>query len=102
MDVRQQQQDIAGQMRECPIALLIFAPAAVDLSTPTREVLVRPCAFGMVFWQRCLRLFNSSDFLLEFINLTARAGLLAIKTARVQEKRTTHLLAVFIDGRGSQ
>jgi len=96
MDLAQQQQDITGQVSQGPIALLIFAPTPIDFTAIKRQSLDVPCSFGMIFWQRILFLFVCGDLLLEFINLSAGAGLPTIKLARVEEKGPANLLAVFI------
>src|SRR5216683_4849314 len=92
MDLAQQQQDITGQVSQGPIALLIFAPTPIDFTAIKRQSLDVPCSFGVIFWQHIL--FVCGDLLLEFINLSAGAGLPTIKLARVEEKGPANLLAV--------
>src|SRR6266702_1817506 len=89
-------------MRECPIALLILAPAPVDLPTQDAHLLSIPAAFGVFRRQRFTCLFIGGDFLLEFVNVAAGARLLDTPTSRVQEKRAAHLLVMLIKSGSSE
>ena len=96
MHLTEEQQHIACQMGECSITLLILTPAPVNLSTKECELLVVPRAFGVIGGQGIALLFVPGTLLLEFINLSAGAGLSAIETTGVEEKWPTDLLAVFV------
>src|SRR2546422_11355430 len=87
-------------MSQGAIALLIFAPTAINLTPKQDQLLIEPGSFGMIFWQSVPLLFVFGNLLLQFINLSAGACFSAIKTARVEEKRSADLLAMFIDGCG--
>ena len=96
MHAGEQQQDIAGQVSERSISLLIFPPTPLDLSAVKGESFLIPGAFGMVNGQRVSFLLISGNLLLQLVNLSAGAGLLTIEAAGVQEKWSTHLVSVFI------
>ena len=98
MDLTQQQQHITSQMSERPVALLIFAPAPLNLPPIQRQSLGIPGSFEVIESQSIPLLFKARDLLLEFVNLSAGPGLSAIKTAGVEEDGPTHLLVVFING----
>ena len=96
MHLTQQKQDITCQMRECPIALFILAPTSVNFPPIECKPLVEPCSFGVIRGQDIPLLFVGGHLLLEFVDLPSRAGLSAIKTARVEEHWPAHLFVVFI------
>src|SRR5260370_5202103 len=96
MHLTQQHQDIAGQVSQSAVAAFILAPAPVNLPTIGGKPLVVPCAFRVICWESLPLLFIPGHLLFEFINLSARACLSAIKTAGVQEKWPADLLAVFV------
>src|SRR3989442_15372063 len=98
MHPTQQQQDIAGQVSQSSISLFVLAPAPINLTTKDGQLLIEPCAFGVIRWQGVPLLFIPGHLLFEFINLSARARLPAIEPARVEEKWLADLLAVFIHG----
>src|SRR6266566_9199617 len=97
MHLTQQHQDITGQVSQGAVALLILAPAEIDLPPIERQSLGKPCSFWVIREQCLPLLFIRGSFLLEFINLSARAGLSTIEPAGVEEKWSPHLLAVFIN-----
>src|SRR6266496_6158532 len=98
MHLAQQEQDITGKMSKRAIALFIFAPTAIDLPSVERQSLGVPCSFGVVREQRIPKLVVAGNLLLEFVKLSAGACLSAVKTARIEEQWSAHLLRVFIDG----
>jgi hypothetical protein len=98
MHLAQQEQHIRRQMSQSSIPLFIFSPAPIDLMTKQCKLLLEPSSFGMIRWQGIPLLFISGNFLLEFINLSAGAGLSAIKTTSIEEKWPPYLLAVFVHG----
>ena len=98
MHPAQQEQNITGKMSKRAIALFIFAPTAIDLPSVERQSLGIPCSFGVVREQSLPKLVVAGNLLLEFVNLSAGAGLSAIKTARIEEQWSAHLAPVFIDG----
>src|SRR5260370_38643573 len=98
MHLTQQHQDVAGQVSQSAVAVFILAPAPVNLPTIGGKPLVVPCAFGVICWESLPLLFVPGHLLFEFINLSARACLSAIKTAGVKEKWPADLLAVLVHG----
>ena len=58
--------------------------------------LVEPCSFGVSRGQDIPLLFVGGRLFLELVDLPSRAGLSAIKTARVEEHWPAHLFVVFI------
>ena len=96
MHLTQQKQDITCQMRECPIALFILAPTPVNFPPIECKSLVEPCSFGVIRGQDIPLLFVGGRLFLELVDLPSRAGLSAIKTARVEEHWPAHLFVVFI------
>lgn len=86
-------------MREVPISRVVLAPASVEFPTQDSEF-----ADGWLAPQVIIRKAISSGFQLgdpgfEQINLAARAGLLSIEAAGVQEKGTGNLVPSQIDDR---
>ena len=81
MKAAQQEQHIAGQVSQGTIPQLIFAPAPINLPPIGSKPLPVPCSFGMIFRQRVPFLFIPGNLFLQFVNLSARTGLSAIKTA---------------------
>ena len=53
-------------------------------------------------FKRIALLGRTCHFFLEFVNLAARAGLLAVKAAGVDKERPAYLVALLIDGSGGQ
>jgi len=98
----QQHQYITRQVRQGPIALLILAPTPLDFSAQDSDPLGVPGTFGMINGQRFSLFFISGHLLFQFVDLTARAGLFAIKTTGVKEKRAAHLLVMLIKGDGGE
>ncbi len=102
MHLGQQQQHITRQVRQGPIALLILAPTPLDFPAQDSDPLGVPGTFGMINGQRFSLFFIAGHLLFQLVDLTARAGLFAIKTTGVQEKRAAHLLVMLIKGDGSE
>ncbi len=97
MHPTQEEQDIAGQMRQGPIPSLVFAPTEVDLSTIERQFLVVPRSLAVPRWKDIPLLFVARHFFLQVIDLPPGPGLSAVKAACVQEKWSPYLLVAFID-----
>src|SRR5205823_5922957 len=99
VDSAEQQQHITRQMSERAVTQLVLAPAPLNFAPVQREALLVPGSLGMPLWERIPLLLKACHLLLEFVNLTARAGLLAIKAAGVEKKGPADLLTVFIHRR---
>src|SRR5579884_3550364 len=69
MHAGEQQQDIAGQVGQGAVSLLVLAPTAFDLAVVQGQSFLIPGAFGMVFGQRILFLFKTRDLLLQLVDL---------------------------------
>ena len=102
MHLTHEQQHIACQMGQGAISVFILAPTPINLSTPYSKLLVEPESFGVIDWQGIPLRFIPGNLLLELINLSAGSCLSAIKTASIEEKWSSDLLALFVDGCGSQ
>src|SRR5437588_11314774 len=85
MHAGEQQQDIAGQVSERSISLLIFPPTLLDLSAVKGESFLIPGAFGMVNGQRVSFLLISVHLLLQLVNLSAGSPLLSSQPGGVQD-----------------
>jgi len=99
MHLTQEQQYITSKMSECSIALFIFTPTPIDLPPVERQSLTVPGSFGVILRQRIPFLFIPGYFFLQLVNLSAGAGLSAIKATGIQEEWPANLLVVFIDSR---
>ncbi len=96
LQAAQEQQDIAGEVGQRPIASLICAPAAIDLPLQAGQSLRVRTPVGMRRLQGILVLFKASHLLLELVNLSASTSLPAIKPASVQKEWPADLRADFI------
>ena len=91
-----------GQMSQSTVALLILAPAEIDLPPIEHQSLGVPCSFGTLFRQCISFLFISGNLLLQLVDLSAGTSLLAIERAGIKEEWPTHLVSVFIHSCGGQ
>jgi hypothetical protein len=66
-------------MSQSSIALLVLAPTVLNFAPIERKTFLVPGPFGMIVWQSKPFLLKTGHPLLEFVNLAAGAGLLAIK-----------------------
>jgi hypothetical protein len=80
------------------IALLIFAPAPINLSPIESQSLIVPGSFRVISWQGISFLLIPGDLFLQLVNVSAGASLPAIEATGVQEEWPADLFAVFING----
>src|SRR5258708_37527823 len=99
MPLAQEHKEISGTLSECASALFIFMPTPIALPPVECQSLRVPGSFGVLFRQRIPFLFIGGYFFLQRVNLSAGAGLSAIKATGIQEEWPANLLVVFIESR---
>src|SRR5262245_40540330 len=86
MDATQQEDGVARQVRQSPVAGVILSPTSGLLIQKRLDAARRPAALGVILREGVAFLLEPAHLFLEVVDLAAGAGLAPIEATRVEEE----------------